>query len=719
VLVVSVAYAVGALFAFLAFNATSIIVLFLPAGVTSSALILTRRAQWSYILAAVALTELAVDLSQGESLGVVWGFALANTVEPLVGVLLLRRLISGPLVLSRRDDLRAFLSCCVLAGPAVGGVIGAATISLGRGGSWITSVPPFWAGDALGVLTVGGAVLTAQPPHSWTRHGLLRWLAAVLGTVVLTAAAFWPSDVPLFYLPLLLLFWLAFEHGLTLTVSSGLAMTVTANLMTRLGRGPWAELPLSPQFKTATLQLFLGVAILGAWFLAVGVAERDIARTDTYVERAARRRLNALQAVTAQLATAATSPAIADIMVRDGLSLLAQHGSVAVLEPGGNEVATWMTPRPAEMVERLRHLQLDARTPVTEAIRTGSRSVSQSFSQIEADYPDLAEIYRTLEVNSGLCVPVFDDTGSVLGSLAFWFHAENAVDEDAIAFAEALATLCGQALRRARLYEQQVDAAHQLQHALLPVLREDLYGVEVAAEYRPADRANEVGGDWYDVFALPGGRIGFAVGDVVGHDLRAAAAMARLQAALRIVASSASGPADVLERLDRASAVIANSWMTTVGYGEYDPRTRLLGYACAGHPPPLLLCGETAELLWDGRSLPVGVEELPRAGATRAVAPGSTLIWYSDGLLERPDEPLREGFERLTTLAVALHRDSADSICGRLISGMLDGRPARDDIVVLRLRFTAAPRPQLATALTTGADQIPKVDEPRSATSPS
>ena len=129
------AYAVGALLAFVAFGATAIVVLFLPAGLTLAALVLTRRRQWPWILAAVAVTEILVDLSQGQSWRIVWGFALANTAEPLVGAWLLRRYVPGRLDLLRRRDLLAFIACAVVIGPLVGGLVGGTTISVG----WVAS----------------------------------------------------------------------------------------------------------------------------------------------------------------------------------------------------------------------------------------------------------------------------------------------------------------------------------------------------------------------------------------------------------------------------------------------------------------------------------------------------------------------------------------------------------------------------------------------------
>src|SRR5688572_28153417 len=136
IVVVAAAYAAGALLAFVAFDATSIVVLFLPAGVTLSALLLTPGRQWPWILATVAVIEIAVDISQGIAPGYACGFALANTAEPLVGALLLRHFVPGELDLLQRRHLLAFLACCVVAGPLIGALIGGTTIAQSQHRDW-------------------------------------------------------------------------------------------------------------------------------------------------------------------------------------------------------------------------------------------------------------------------------------------------------------------------------------------------------------------------------------------------------------------------------------------------------------------------------------------------------------------------------------------------------------------------------------------------------
>jgi serine phosphatase RsbU (regulator of sigma subunit) len=280
----------------------------------------------------------------------------------------------------------------------------------------------------------------------------------------------------------------------------------------------------------------------------------------------------------------------------------------------------------------------------------------------------------------------------IVGALVVGFTEEGAVGDEAVALAGTLAELMVQALLRARLYEDEREAAHQLQRAFLPVVPEQLAGVPIGGCYRPADQQHEIGGDWYDAFALPGGRIGFAVGDVVGHDLPAAAAMGRLHAALRVVAAAPQdGPRQVLEALDRACAHIPGAPLATIGYGEYDPATGLLRYACAGHPPPLLVADGRARFLQDGRSRPLAAMDGPRPEATVAAPPGAMLVWYSDGLVERRDSDLDAGLQRLADVVARMEGSQPQEWCDAVLARLTGGRRVADDVVLLCLRLERTP----------------------------
>src|SRR4051794_14973490 len=550
VLVVAAGYAAGAITSFLLFQAsTAGAVLFPPAGVTFAALVLTDPRRWAWVLGTAAAVEVVVDLSQGIDPAAAGGFALANTIEPLIGAILLRRFVRD-LDLSRRRDLGAFLGCGVLAGPFVGALVGSVTIELSQDRTWLDAFLPFWAGDGLGVLTVGGAVLAWRLDRNRPgAPGPVRRAALAVLTVGVTIAVFWPTTVPMAYLTLPLLFWLAVRYGVAVVTEAGLTLAVTANVMSVTGHGPWAALGGPPRLEVAVLQLFIAVTVLGAWLLAVEIAERERARSVSRQEAAARRRMEALQEVTAGLATAATTDAVAEVLVRSGIGLLADDGVVGVVTPDGTQLRIWTTDGASGMPAEV---PLDDPSPVTTAARDGVAVT------VRTPAPD--GLHRDLAVPARI-------GRTTVGALAFGLDTAGAVDRDVAVVARTLAQLMAQALHRARLYEDEHEAAHQLQQAFLPAVPDDLPGAEVAGCYRPADRQHDIGGDWYDAFALPDGRIGFVVGDVVGHDLRAAAAMGRLHSAVRgLAAGPHDGPAAVLGILDHASLSIPRSQFAAISY---------------------------------------------------------------------------------------------------------------------------------------------------------
>ena len=240
---VAAAYAASSWVAFILFNASEAgAVFFPPAGVTLAALMLTSYRMWPWVLAAAGTAELTVDLVQGHDIGYAWGFVLANLVEPLVGATLVRRAVQD-LDLSRRRDLAAFLAFGVIVGPLFGGAIGATTMSLGMGTPWVDSFGPFWAGDALGALTLGGAIVAwRRSPVRWTARASVHAVAWLVATAAVTAIGFWPREIPLAYLVIPLLFWFAARYGIAMVAAGGTVVAVTANAMTAAGRGPWHAL---------------------------------------------------------------------------------------------------------------------------------------------------------------------------------------------------------------------------------------------------------------------------------------------------------------------------------------------------------------------------------------------------------------------------------------------------------------------------------------------
>jgi len=253
-----------------------------------------------------------------------------------------------------------------------------------------------------------------------------------------------------------------------------------------------------------------------------------------------------------------------------------------------------------------------------------------------------------------------------------------------------LADRAALALENARLYEQQRDVAEVLQRSMLAgaMARDERF--ELVTYYRPAVETLQVGGDWYDCVAIGEGRIGIAVGDVVGRGIVAASAMGQLRSAVRALARADLGPARVLEQLDAFVAELPAARYATMAYAELDLDTGALTYACAGHPPPLLLPeAGPPELLWEGRSPPLGANlaELPRPEAELALPRHARLILYTDGLVERRTRSMDLGIERLARES-ALRRDAPlPRLARQLTDTMLDDFGGDDDVCLLCLRY--------------------------------
>jgi serine/threonine-protein kinase RsbW len=280
--------------------------------------------------------------------------------------------------------------------------------------------------------------------------------------------------------------------------------------------------------------------------------------------------------------------------------------------------------------------------------------------------------------------------GNTLGTVCLRALADQPFREADLPFLEDLGYRAGLALDNARLYEHERETAHVLQQSLLSSEAPRDSRVETATRYLPGTEDLEVGGDWYDIFLVRPGRIGIAVGDVVGRGINSATAMGQLRSATRALAGVELGPAGLLEQLDRFVEWLAAARTATLVYAEIDLDTGRMRYSCAGHLPPLLVPPDgEPEHLWDGRSMPLGVVSAhsPRTEAQVTLQPGTRLLLYTDGLVETRDEPLYDRMARLAR-TLAGQREAPPSIAVRALTDlMLDGRRSADDVCLLCLDY--------------------------------
>ncbi|MFD5828301.1 PP2C family protein-serine/threonine phosphatase [Lentzea sp. NPDC060358] len=231
-------------------------------------------------------------------------------------------------------------------------------------------------------------------------------------------------------------------------------------------------------------------------------------------------------------------------------------------------------------------------------------------------------------------------------------------------------------------------AAALLQESLLPSRLPSTPGWELAARYVPGAESG-VGGDWYDVFELPGERIGLVIGDVVGNGLRAAVVMGRLRSALRAYALEYLDPAQVLGKLDRKASYFETATMATVAYAIIDTATCRMSLAVAGHLPPVLAVpGEPARFVPVPVGPPIGFDlgVSGRRGTGVDLPPGALVALYTDGLVERRGEDLDAGLELLRGTVGPMGPEEA---CSRVMAAMVGDRPATDDIALVAVRHSA------------------------------
>jgi anti-sigma regulatory factor (Ser/Thr protein kinase) len=224
-----------------------------------------------------------------------------------------------------------------------------------------------------------------------------------------------------------------------------------------------------------------------------------------------------------------------------------------------------------------------------------------------------------------------------------------------------------------------------LQRSLLPKRLTNVAGVRTAARYLPA--SDEVGGDWYDVFELARGRLGVAIGDVVGHGVRAAALMGQLRTALHAYAMQDYGPARTLELVDRFVQAMPDYAMATAAYAVLEPDTGEVQIASAGHLPPLVIGATGGRVVDITPSAPLGAFAYGRVQEQELIlSPGETLVFYTDGLVERPGTPLTESIEAL--LDVLKDARSVDDLCRRAVERLVPFEGLRDDVAIVAIQNT-------------------------------
>src|SRR5262245_740829 len=275
---VAAGYAVGSELSFSWFGASSPGPSFFPAaGVSLAALVLLERRLWPVIAAAVALSELTVDLGHDIAPLPALGYVVANVVQALLGAWALTS-VRPRVDLARMGDLAAFLACAVVAAPAVGGALGATTfVALDDGSGWARFAADWWVGDGLGVLVIAGAILAFRSSVAGAPRGPrpLEALGLAAASIASTIALFWVGWPGLAYVPAALLIVAGFRVGTRAVALTGAVVAFIAAEATANGHSFWESLDVSPSTGLLYLQLALGLVIAGALAVAAEITERE------------------------------------------------------------------------------------------------------------------------------------------------------------------------------------------------------------------------------------------------------------------------------------------------------------------------------------------------------------------------------------------------------------------------------------------------------------
>jgi serine phosphatase RsbU (regulator of sigma subunit)/PAS domain-containing protein len=435
-----------------------------------------------------------------------------------------------------------------------------------------------------------------------------------------------------------------------------------------------------------------------------GLAVYVLDATDRRDAEAAARRASARAAllgrVSAELAAEQNTESALGRLAQLVVPVLTDGAIVTVVDREGRprDVGSWhrdVARRPLmEEYARVRLDTLPSTSPVARALQVGTPVTESVDAVLDLMPPGRArDLLAALRPASAVVLPLGAE-GRTFGVLTLYLDSGRTLSDDDLDTARQVAAEAGRAVARVHRQSQQAQLAEALQRSLLtdpPAIG----SVEIVVRYVPAAEAARVGGDWYDAFPQRDGTPVLVIGDVVGHDTAAAASMGQLRALLRGIAHfSGAGPAEVLHGLDQAIADMHTGTLATAAIARIEctgaaDGSRRLRWANAGHPPPLLLGpdGQTSVLGGPVGDLMLGVDSSAhRAESVRELAPGSTVLLYTDGLVERYGSSLDVGTDRLGELLRALADQPLGALCDALLDDML--RSSRqDDVAIVAVRL--------------------------------
>lgn len=426
-------------------------------------------------------------------------------------------------------------------------------------------------------------------------------------------------------------------------------------------------------------------------------ATQELADSEARSVRAAqdaafRRQSDVVQVITAALSHARGVQDVIDVLKdTDGVRHLGATSVVIGLVEAGRIRLVAEGPE-GSFVPGTRVTGIDEPYPMSEVVRLLSPRFIESPQEFAEGYPILWPHITGLGITSAAYLPLIAQARPI-GAMGLLYNDRRGFSAEERAVLVALGSSIAQSLQRAMLYEQERDLAQGLQQAMLPRTIPSIPGAEVAVRYRAGSTAGslgrDIGGDWYDLIPLPGGRVGAVIGDVQGHDTHAAAVMGQLRIVLRAYAAEGHTPAAVIARASVFLHELDTDRFATCLYAEADLSTGVVQLVRAGHIDPLVrqTDGSCRRMPVDG-GLPLGLSaefgRLAYPVTAHELGPGQTLLLCTDGLVEQPGTDLDDGVRTLTELIGAGPKDVRD-LADRLID-LAEERGGDDDVALLLLR---------------------------------
>ncbi|HKX17818.1 MAG TPA: SpoIIE family protein phosphatase, partial [bacterium] len=346
---------------------------------------------------------------------------------------------------------------------------------------------------------------------------------------------------------------------------------------------------------------------------------------------------------------------------------------------------------PVEIAQRWRRFEPSQFSAIEECLRTGKLVWLEAEPDRARLDPEREEPAAGSRNGARAALPLITH-GAASGVLYINFGASRPLEPDEITFLTTLGHQCAQAVERARLYEREHHAAETFQRALLPVAIPAVPGIAIHTVYQPGAHEANVGGDWYDVFRLPSGKVVVSVGDVAGRGLAAAVVMGELRQTIRTAALEHHEPAAVLRQTSEALVLAhGREAMATAIVAVLDPLSSVLTYATAGHPAPVLAVPGSEPVVLPTAGVPLGyLSTTPAPSWTVTLPAGALLVLYTDGLIEHQRD-IEAGQEALTEAAQREMETPGGDPARGILRRVLGSGHSSDDVAVIALALDRVP----------------------------